>query len=218
MTQESRLFAVKPTQGRCGYVDRMGRLQIPPKFDSAGNFSEGLAPVSLQGRNVLIDMQGNVVAEPVYQGRRPSQIFPFEQGSALARFDAGDSPKIGALDRTGALVIPPEYDQIGDFVDGIAPARISFKGRPKHGSHAVLKGIDWGLQPPEFLKAIPGAQAHRLVLVGIASGGNVLLCIDANDPNPEDPAVYVVDHDDRFDAKSCQAGSLSGFLSCLILE
>ena len=505
MAQANKLFAVRPAQGKVGYVDGSGHLQIAPRFDSGGDFTDGIAPVTLHGHAALIDSRGAIIAEPSYQGRRPDRILPFQEGVAHIAFDV-KSPKMGAVDRTGAVVIPPDYDQIGDFVDGIAAARMAhnayvfldrkgsrlfgrtfehatdfseglaavqigekngyidargkpaippafdetgpfvdglapvrgsgdyryidstghvaikgpfesahpfsqglaavrrgdsfgfidregrqviaptwgfaygfedghctvhtedlqgsidlqgrlvipveydeiggwgdglcavrrdgrwgyldaegrpalemmyesagpfrggwarvtikgartwidlkgrpiwmlsgkeqaaleaaertrrdggglsaavvrqalklgakslkqpslrttwedperfpaplrafffrlewpkgktFKGRPKHGRHGVLKKIDWTLQPPEFLKALPGAEGRQLVLIGVAEGGNELLCVDVNDPHPEDPTVYVADHEDRFDGDSCQAGLLSEFLSCL---
>jgi hypothetical protein len=47
-----------------GYIDKTGRLIIPFKFDGAGNFSEGLAAVSIKDKTGYIDKTGKFVISP----------------------------------------------------------------------------------------------------------------------------------------------------------
>jgi len=49
-----------------GYVDHDGVLKIPARYDSAAEFSSGLAAVHLQGRYGYIDHSGDFVIQPKY--------------------------------------------------------------------------------------------------------------------------------------------------------
>jgi WG containing repeat len=47
--------------GKWGYINRSGRVAIKPKFDWAGSFSGGLAPVLAQGVCSFIDKSGKTI-------------------------------------------------------------------------------------------------------------------------------------------------------------
>jgi len=47
--QSIRLFPVEQS-GKFGYIDKTGNIIIKPQFDSAWDFSEGLARVSIDGK------------------------------------------------------------------------------------------------------------------------------------------------------------------------
>jgi len=58
------LAAVK-WQGKWGFIDQNGRMAVPPRFDAVQDFVEiGLAVVTLDGKPLLIDRQGNPAGEP----------------------------------------------------------------------------------------------------------------------------------------------------------
>jgi hypothetical protein len=88
-----------------GYIDNTGRLTIPYKFDSADEFSEGLACVWIKGKPGYIDATGKFVIPP------PSLSgFPFSSGMALVvirSFEEGrlHMHKLGYINRSGKLVI-----------------------------------------------------------------------------------------------------------------
>ncbi|HEY6328839.1 MAG TPA: WG repeat-containing protein [Blastocatellia bacterium] len=46
---------------RFGYMDVSGKIVIKPRFEDAGRFSEGLAPVQINGKLAFIDHTGKVV-------------------------------------------------------------------------------------------------------------------------------------------------------------
>jgi hypothetical protein len=46
---------------KCGFINNRGQLLIPCKFDDALSFSEGLAAVTINGKEHLIDKTGNIV-------------------------------------------------------------------------------------------------------------------------------------------------------------
>jgi hypothetical protein len=63
---------------KCGYIDNTGRLIIPFTFDSAGEFSEGLAAVSIKEKTGYIDETGKIVISPQFISGAP-----FSSGMAL---------------------------------------------------------------------------------------------------------------------------------------
>jgi len=62
------LAAVK-WQGKWGFIDTRGRMAVRPQFDDVQPYAEiGLAVATLDGRQQLIDRQGNPVGEPLDEG------------------------------------------------------------------------------------------------------------------------------------------------------
>lgn len=47
--------------GRYGFIDREGKFVVPPRFEAASFFWEGLAPVRFNGRWGYIDKSGALV-------------------------------------------------------------------------------------------------------------------------------------------------------------
>ena len=95
-----------------GYVDSTGAWIVEPRFEEAGNFSEGLAPVRMNGKWGYIDTSGKVI---IQQGFETAQAF--SDGLALVWWPRS----CGYIDKTGKLVIPREYGTDGwDFSGGVA--------------------------------------------------------------------------------------------------
>ncbi len=62
--------------GQCGFLDRAGKLVIPPRFSKARNFAEGLAAVEVGPGWGYIDRSGRFVwtaAEPYDQVEEPNK-------------------------------------------------------------------------------------------------------------------------------------------------
>ncbi|PQZ58140.1 hypothetical protein CQ050_27745 [Achromobacter sp. MYb9] len=56
-------------KGKWGFIDTRGRMAVPPRFDSVQDYAEiGLAVAMLDGRQQLIDRQGQPVGEPLDTG------------------------------------------------------------------------------------------------------------------------------------------------------
>ena len=105
------LWPVKQGE-KWGYIDQTGRLIIPFKFDSAQDFSEGLAAVEIKEKTGYIDQSGKFVIPP-----RFNSGFPFSGGLALvvmSRSGKGiiQMNQLGYIDRSGKVVIrlPEELD------------------------------------------------------------------------------------------------------------
>jgi hypothetical protein len=50
--------------GKFGFIDKTGKMVIPPKYDDAFSFSEGLALVKIGDKFRYIDKTGKFVWEP----------------------------------------------------------------------------------------------------------------------------------------------------------
>lgn len=61
--EKSGLFAVIQG-GKCGYIDKTGKIIINPQFDMAMSFSEGLAIVRIGDKYGYIDKTGKYVWNP----------------------------------------------------------------------------------------------------------------------------------------------------------
>jgi hypothetical protein len=50
--------------GKHGYIDKAGRIGIPPQFDDAGPFSEGVVTVAIGEKIGYIDKSGKYIWAP----------------------------------------------------------------------------------------------------------------------------------------------------------
>ena len=96
--------------GKWGYAVE-GRTVIPPRFDEARPFSEGVAPVRVGNRWQFINANGNVAFNRDFDDARP-----FAEGLAAVREDG----LWGYIDRTGEFRIKPQYAAARHFHWGLA--------------------------------------------------------------------------------------------------
>ncbi len=101
-----------------GYFDKEGRIAIPPSFDVAMNFSEGLAAVKKNDRWYYIDKEGKVaITLPDHCGSTRefrNGLAPVKLGAELVRDEPNNrnehrGGQWGYIDRTGKVVIPPAF-------------------------------------------------------------------------------------------------------------
>lgn len=118
-----------------GYVDRSGRFAIAESYKWAGSFDptpfdggmeapEGLARVVLSsGETAYIDSGGKVVT------RFPARMYAYGiSPNGLVRFQDTITAKYGFADRSGAIVIPARFGQVGAFDrNGLASATLGGK-------------------------------------------------------------------------------------------
>jgi hypothetical protein len=115
-----------------GYIDRSGRVVIPPQFSSTGGptvrgFSEGLAAVAVfkdKERWGYIDKSGKFVVEPQFVGAGP-----FSQGRAMVAIaePSWSDSKWGFIDREGRWIAKPQYQSADEFSEGLAPVLLNDK-------------------------------------------------------------------------------------------
>jgi WG containing repeat len=100
--------------GRWGFIDKTGRMVIPPQFAETYGFA-GLAPVKVDGRWGFIDKTGRMVI--------PAQ-FDNAKGFAggLAAVQVGD--RWGYIDRAGQMVIPPQFQSADSIYDRLTSAKL----------------------------------------------------------------------------------------------
>jgi hypothetical protein len=103
-------------RGRWGFLDASGEVVIPPRFEAAGSFAEGLAPAAEGGRFGFVDASGAWVVPPRFE-----RAGPFRDGRARVLVDGA----WGFVDRTGALAVPADYEAAFDFSEGLALVRQS---------------------------------------------------------------------------------------------
>jgi len=121
-----------------GFIDRSGRMVIPPIYAGAGNFSEGLAPVSLRDRSTFRDdgifEPGEKIEPPPLWGfidLNGKLVIPM-QYHEVRHFRNGLAPFIrdrgwGYMDKTGKVVLPEIYELANSFENGVA--RVVLDGR-----------------------------------------------------------------------------------------
>ena len=95
-----------------------GTIVIPARYDRAGNFSEGLASVEINGKWGFIDKSGNMVIPARYY-----DAWSFSEGLALVEINY----KRGFIDKSGTLVIPARYDNTWSFSEGLVGVKINGK-------------------------------------------------------------------------------------------
>jgi hypothetical protein len=110
-------------------------VTIPPLFEDAGDFSEGLAPAREGGTWGFVDTSGNWKIRPAFES-----VGPFRNGLARVKKDG----RFGFVDKRGAFAIPLGYSDARDFAEGLA---------------AVQKGKTWGFVDAKGKEAIPTSLA-----------------------------------------------------------
>jgi HEAT repeat protein len=89
------------TKFKWGYINTNGEQVIDFRFDEANAFSEGLAAVSENLKAEYVDeTNGEHLVQP-----------PFSKG--------------GYIDKTGKYVIPPQFDGVWNFSEGLARVRVA---------------------------------------------------------------------------------------------
>ena len=114
-------------EGKYGYIDRAGRMVIPPQFAWAGDFAGGLAAVRPEKKGLwgFIDETGALFIPARYDLARD-----FAEGLAAVEING----KYGFVDRVGAMLILPQFKEVGDFSQGLAAVKID--GRWGYGDRS----------------------------------------------------------------------------------
>ena len=94
-------------EGKWGFIDKEGKVIIEPKFDIAWPFSNGVAEVKANGLYLHIDKSGKTV-KIEWAERFPEGLYPVKY------------TKWGYLDKSGKIVIDPNFDMAFRFSKGIA--------------------------------------------------------------------------------------------------
>lgn len=133
--------------GKYGYCDRGGTTVIPPQFDSASLFSEGLASVRVNGKDGYVDTNGKLViplsfdSASIFMNGRAAvkkgskwgyidqkgkpvtdfdylSTFAFTEGLAAVVVEKGNGAQAGFIDDRGKFVIKPQFDDASPVLRG----------------------------------------------------------------------------------------------------
>jgi len=104
-------------QVNLAYIDPTGQPVIDASaFQTAGDFSEGLAMVMVNGQFGFIDKTGQVVIEPQF-----NFAYSFSEGLAAVEMNR----QFGFIDQTGQMVIEPQFDFAHNFSEGLAAVTVN---------------------------------------------------------------------------------------------
>lgn len=162
------LAAVKNDTGLWGYIGKDGVYVINPEFSMASSFREGLAAVTTRDwERGYIDRAGKFVIKAQF-----AMVADFSEGlAAVAVRDPGEEPlpgilgtasfkgKWGYVDKSGAMAISPQFEEVYPFYEGLA---------------AVKQGGKWGfvdktgkmLASPQFEQASVFREGLAVVKLG----------------------------------------------------
>jgi serine/threonine protein kinase len=157
-----------------GFIDRNGRAAVPPQWNHAKNFSEGLARVRKRYSDGYIDSTGKEVMPPRWNEAREfhnglaavrnekdkwgfidragNQVISavwenaFEFSENLAGVRKGDL--WGVIDRTGALIAPPQWDFVWSYSEGLAPVQKKYLSGYIDRSGKEVIPLRWGFAGP----------------------------------------------------------------------
>ncbi len=153
-------LAPAKVNGKFGFIDSKGKFVIAPAFDQALPFSDGLAGVRLKDLWGFIDKRGELIVAPQYKGvdrfneglaavlvndkkwewatidrtgktiipARPYHRTHFSNGLSRITIDREE----GFIDKTGKIVIEPNFSRAEDFRDGLAYVADSETGRSSY--------------------------------------------------------------------------------------
>ena len=188
-----------------GFTNEAGKTVIPPQFEAAGDFRERLAPVRVGRKWGYIDQKGRMLIAPAFQGAvafreglarveiwnrvlcgrgivrtnedAPEYVF-YIQPDIPDHFRDSCHPvdsKIGYIDNTGRLVIPPRFAKAHDFSEGLALVRIDSTEFGKYGfidhTGVVVTGFQFD-EAHDFSEGLAAVLVGRRKVNGIRDPGS----------------------------------------------
>jgi len=176
-----------------GFTNEAGKIVIPLQFEAVGDFREALAPVRAGKKWGYIDQKGRMLVAPAFQGAAAFReglarveiwnrvlcargiVHTNEDAPEHAFYIQADIPdhfpdschpvdsKIGYIDNTGRLVIPPRFTKAHDFSEGMALVRID---PTESGKYGFIDHTGAAVTGYQFDKAHDFSEGLAAVLVG----------------------------------------------------
>lgn len=127
------LHPVADADGKWGFIDRTGRYRIPPRYNGAGQFSEGVAYAWFwegeRRRDGIVDVHGKFTALPEVN----DYAFIFHDGLARFQTPSGQERRYGYMDKAGRVVITPQFHDSGHFSEGLTWMAVLKNGKWLYG-------------------------------------------------------------------------------------
>lgn len=160
-------------QGQYGFINRSGDVVIPPQYDQADAFSEGLARVSFGSSHGYIDKTGKLLIDHGYVVSSSFSEGRARVGIIEPETDCGNgwqskNGKWGYIDTTGRLIIPLIYSTATDFSGGLAHISVGEPCKSKKNGYINRQGIQ--VVPATFDGAEPFMDGLALVRAGSQCG------------------------------------------------
>ena len=118
---EMALVAIDGKNGRrYGYINEQGEEIVSPRFWYAQDFKDDTALVGQFNKYYFIDCEGKKLNKNVFR-----QVEDFEDGMDLAQdfHKYNGISKYGWINRNGEWIIPPDYEEIYPFQEGLATVK-----------------------------------------------------------------------------------------------
>lgn len=175
-----------------GFIDTEGKWIAKPQYQSANEFSEGLAPVLVNDKVGFIDLQGQIAIKPqfapdgaggcVIHGRVAASRF--SEGLAAVQLKrAVWAKEWGFIDRHGNWVIQPEFACAAPFSEGVALIGVrEVAGAWRYGYINKTGAI---VIKPQFSEASSFVGKLALVTIGMTEEEVFAKALDAAKPKAE---------------------------------
>jgi len=106
-----------------GFADTLGKMVIPFRYGSAGDFVDGVAQIEVNEKYGLINKKGELITPFKY-----SSMWDFDDGIARVSISTGwYNGLCGLINKEGKEITPMKYGNIKEFNDGLA--KVEFKGK-----------------------------------------------------------------------------------------
>jgi len=167
--EDEPLFVIWDEKGKEGYIDANGKIVIKPQFDNAAGFSEGFAPVLIDGKWGYINRKGEIAIQPRWRQQEDwiaGGVGSFSEGLAavteFARWGVRDDSnywtyKCGYINTKGEYVVQPKMRQSClPFSGGAAIIAVDFEGdeyEKDKGWLGYMKPDGTWLVKPQFYTA-----------------------------------------------------------------
>lgn len=89
--------------GKWGFCDSTGKIQIPCLYEWADYFSEGVAVVNQHDKGGFINKMGSVIIPIIYD-----EVNAFRGGVSVVKIEK----KLGVINKTGKQILPIEFDDM----------------------------------------------------------------------------------------------------------
>ena len=113
---DDRMLVRTYGSNKYGFIDRSGEILIPPTYQDAGKFSQGLAAVKKNGKWGYIDRKGDIVIDFQFDDAKN-----FSQNLASVK----QNEKWGYADKNGKVVIDYQFEKADPFRRGKASVKIN---------------------------------------------------------------------------------------------
>ncbi|MBC7930102.1 MAG: WG repeat-containing protein, partial [Rubrivivax sp.] len=161
------LHPVADASGKWGFIDSTGRFRIPPRYNGAGQFSEGVAYAWFRKGERRVD--GIVDADGKFTELPEVNEYEFIFHDGLARFQtpSGQERKYGYMDKTGRVVIPPQFHASGHFSEGLAWIEVLKESKWLYGfidkTGKIVIEPQFVFQPRDFVDGLAKVMGQQSV-------------------------------------------------------